>query len=442
VLLRPAWSATVADPALSEPEQPADLVCQPGAGPPVWLCSEGLRVFVSPGASEPGRGHAIASFEFPDGSVASAVLDDDQRQVRLPFSLREAYQAYISESWRTTSANRRLSERTLKAFYLIKPLIPRKAQLLARRRMIRAQGVPEFPSWPLDLSVGRLLRFYAACSLSALGRTDGEFLWFWPENHSAAVILTHDVENNDGIQRSLELADVEEAHGFRSSFNFGSWYTKPDMGVVRELTSRGFEVGMHGLTHDRQLFSSREAFEERLEPLAALATSLGAVGFRSPATHRVFDWLAELPVEYDATISNSDPYEPQPGGCCSVWPFFVGDVVELPYTLPQDHTLLTLLGHRSPALWLEQARIIEENHGLIQCVTHPDPGYLADADKRAVYAAFLEGLSERTQLWRPLPREAAAWWRTRAVTAATADVPRGRVTLDPLTLDVTIEPPA
>ena len=71
---------------------------------------------------------------------------------------------------------------------------------------------------------------------------------------------------------------------------------------------------MHGLTHDRRLFSSRAAFEERLAPLAELAGRLGAVGFRSPATHRVFDWLAELPVEYDSTIPNSDPYEPSPEG--------------------------------------------------------------------------------------------------------------------------------
>ena len=59
---------------------------------------------------------------------------DQSCVVRLPFSLGEAYRAYISESWRTVSSNRRLSERTLKAFYLVKPLIPAPVQLLARRR--------------------------------------------------------------------------------------------------------------------------------------------------------------------------------------------------------------------------------------------------------------------------------------------------------------------
>jgi peptidoglycan/xylan/chitin deacetylase (PgdA/CDA1 family) len=263
------------------------------------------------------------------------------------------------------------------------------------------------------MSVSQLARFYATCALRVAGADEGSFAWFWPDGHRAAVVLTHDVEDVGGIRLALELADLEQERGFRSSFNFGAWY-QIDPGVLRELNERGFEVGMHGLTHDRALFASREAFEERLPALTALAKRLGAVGFRSPATHRVFEWLSELPVEYDCTMPNSDPYEPIPGGCCSIWPFSIGPVVELPYTLPQDHTLLTLLGHRSPELWLKQATAIEREYGLIQCVSHPDPGYLGDLDKRAIYAAFLEGLAERDGLWRALPREVAAWWRRRA----------------------------
>jgi hypothetical protein len=200
---------------------------------------------------------------------------------------------------------------------------------------------------------------------------------------------------------------------------------------------------MHGLTHDRQLFASRQAFDQRLRPLAELAGRLGASGFRSPATHRVFDWIGELPIEYDATIPNSDPYEPQPGGCCSVWPFFIGMVVELPYTLPQDHTLLTLLRHRSPALWLEQAAAIEREFGLVQCVSHPDPGYLGDQDKRAIYAEFLHGLNERPKLWRALPREVASWWRRRAgADIADDSIRRGTARLVEPAGTVAIVPPA
>ena len=203
------------------------------------------------------------------------------------------------------------------------------------------------------------------------------------------------------------------------------------LGEYDVLDAAGIHAAARLFGHDRELFASRAAFEERLRPLGELARHLGAVGFRSPATHRVFDWLGELPVDYDCTMPNSDPYEPLPGGCCSVWPFFIDEVVELPYTLPQDHTLLTLLARRTPELWLEAAAAIECEYGLIQCVSHPDTGYLGDADKRAVYAEFLSGIGARPALWRALPREVAAWWRSRASAASgAAGLRRGIARLD------------
>jgi hypothetical protein len=147
--------------------------------------------------------------------------------------------------------------------------------------------------------------------------------------------------------------------------------------------------------------------------LRDLGELVGAVSFRSPATYRVVDWIGELPFECDCSMPHSDPFEPQPGGCCTLWPFFIGRVVELPYTMPQDHTLFTLLGHRTPKLWLDQAARIENENGMIECLTHPDRGYLGDARKRSLYAEFLDAMSERAGLWRALPREVAAWWRSR-----------------------------
>jgi peptidoglycan/xylan/chitin deacetylase (PgdA/CDA1 family) len=379
----------------------------------VWLEHAGWRVLGRPREEPERQGDVVAAFSVEGGRTVRAIREAGGNVV-VPFSLSEAHRAYVAETWRLSAPPaRRLSERQLALFYGVKSLIPRRVQLFARRSLIRYQGVPAFPAWPLDTSVSSLLRFFAACALRAAGREQGEFAWFWPGRHHAALALTHDVESEEGIRLALALADLEEEHGFRSAFNFGGWYDV-DPGVLRELSGRGFEIGIHGLVHDRTLFSSREAFEASLPALGNLAERLGAVGFRSPATHRVFDWLAELPVEYDCTIPNSDPYEPQPGGCCSVWPFFVGSVVELPYTLPQDHTLLTLLGHRSPKLWLEQTARIEAEYGLVQCVTHPDRGYLAEPEKRSIYAAFLRGAAEREGLWRALPREIAAWWRRRA----------------------------
>jgi hypothetical protein len=200
---------------------------------------------------------------------------------------------------------------------------------------------------------------------------------------------------------------------------------------------------MHGLRHDRALFSSRAAFEAQRPALAALASQLGAEGFRSPSTYRVFDWLGELPISYDGSIPHSDPFEPQPGGCCSLWPFFIGQVVELPYTLPQDYTLFSLLAHRSAALWIEQVDRIVAEHGLIHTLTHPDRGYLGDAAKRERYREFLLGLAERDEIWKPLPRELANWWRLRdAAGAHDPQVGRGTIRIGETADEVELEPPS
>jgi hypothetical protein len=413
-LLRPLDPLDVDDPRGPGGRVPdAAVRCAAGGGEPEWLRSDGWQVLARPAAGGPSGGEVLARFATEAGAPVEVVVDRAAGVARFPFSLSEAYEAYVRERWAGAAGGRRLSEGTLDRFYSVKRLIPRRAQLAARRALVRWQGRPAFPAWPFDDSVARLLKLLVAGALAASDERELRFRWFWPHGRRAAAILTHDVESAEGLRRAVELADLEEARGLRSSFNVvGDWYPI-DRGVIQELTGRGFEIGVHGVFHDRSMFASRESFAAQAPALARAVSELGAVGFRSPATHRVVDWLAELPVAYDCTIPLSDPYEPQPGGCCSPWPFFLGEVVELPYTLPQDHTLFTLLRHRTPEVWIDQLDRLERAAGLIQCLSHPDAGYLGDADKRARYVAFLDAVKARDTLWTALPRDVAEWWRRR-----------------------------
>lgn len=415
-LLRPHDAPVVADDSHNAPflEDSVGAVVHALCGDERrWLTCGDWRLFTR--TADPiaaGRGEPLLSFSGPDGSVLHVTRDPDGG-VTVPFGLADAYQSYISEAWRDAGELKRLSSRQLSAFYRIKHLVPRAFQLAARRALIRWQGRPGFPSWPLDTSVTQLLKLYARCLIEARGDDGIEFTWFWPDPYRSALILTHDVESEAGLRLAVELADLEETRGFRSSFNIvADWYPI-DRGIVRELTTRGFEIGLHGIHHDRSMFASRDSFESQQPAIRDALEDLGAVGFRSPATHRVFEWLGELPVSYDCTMPHSDPYEPKPGGCCSVWPFFIGSLVELPYTMPQDHTLFTLLRQRSIAMWRSQFERIDAAGGLTQVVTHPDPGYLGDDDKRRLYVAFLDHVRAREGVWHTLPREAAEWWRAR-----------------------------
>jgi peptidoglycan/xylan/chitin deacetylase (PgdA/CDA1 family) len=422
--------------ALDEPAAP--LLVDQSDGAPRWYERDEWRVFSPQTVVDEGIGRTIARFRLDNGEEAVLFHDPPSGRLYAPFDLAAAYDAYVSEISAAATRQRKLSPRQLNMFYRVKRFIPRLFQLGIRRLFVRWQGLPKFPAWPLDRSVVRLLHLYAFCVLSAQGKSEAPFRWFWPGRNRAALTLTHDVESEDGLRLALEVADLEEELGFRSSFNLGGWYPV-DPGFVNELTGRGFEIGVHGLRHDRSLFATRASFEAQQPALRELLERLGAVGFRSPATHRVFEWIGELPVDYDCSIPHSDPFEPQPGGCCSLWPFFIGRVIELPYTLPQDHTLFTLLGHRTPAVWLEQATRIEKEHGLIECLTHPDRGYLGNARKRAIYAEFLRAMAERPHLWKALPRDVAAWWRSRDL--GEGEIEHGVVRIGDVPEEVELEPP-
>lgn len=397
------------DPATGSPV----VLCAQGLGAPEWLSGPDCRILVRP-VARLADGEVFASFRTPDGQLLNCIDAGDGR-VYLPFSLAEAYESYVLERWTDGARGRWLSPGQLNTYYRVKRLIPRRLQLAARRGLIALKGNPDFPRWPHDDSVERLARFYGTCALRALGTERIPFRWFWPNGMHAAAILTHDIEGTSGMRNALRIADLEEERGLRSCFNIvGDWYPI-DWGIVEELSLRGHEIGSHALYHDRSLFSNRVTFEQQLPLLRESVARLRAVGFRSPSIHRVPDWLGELPVEYDTTMPLSEPYEAQPGGVCSSWPFFIGGLLELPYTLPQDHTLFNLMGYRDAAPWIDQMRRVKRSFGLIQCVSHPDTGYLAEGRNEAIYRDFLDALKAEAHVWHALPREVSGWWRARAV---------------------------
>ncbi len=323
------------------------------------------------------------------------------------------YELLAFEEWCVQSGTTSVPPAFLDLFYRVKPLIPRSAQLALRRLLVKLQGGSRFPAWPLEPAGWELIQIAVASTLLDRGVDAVRFPWFWPDGLTAAAALTHDVESADGLARAPIIAGWEEQRGFRSSFNVvADWYPI-DAELLRELRQRGHEIGSHGICHDRSLFASRASFERQLPLLHEFAERAGAVGFRSPATHRVVEWLGDLPFSYDCTMPHSDPYEPIPGGTATLWPFFHGEVVELPYTAPQDHTLYNLLGHRDSTLWRAQLEQVVLRHGLFQTITHPDEGYLGRPEVGRAYRELLDSLALRTDVWVALPRDVAAWWRSR-----------------------------
>ena len=119
-----------------------------------------------------------------------------------------------------------------------------------------------------------------------------------------------------------------------------------------------------------------------------------------------------LPFDYDCSYPDTDPFEPQGGGCCSWLPYFNRNLVELPTTLPQDHTLFAILGRNDESAWVEKTTLIRRQGGMALLLTHPD--YMTEPHLLDAYRRYLDRFGRDQSVWLALPREVSSWWRRRA----------------------------
>jgi peptidoglycan/xylan/chitin deacetylase (PgdA/CDA1 family) len=304
-------------------------------------------------------------------------------------------------------------------YYGLKPFVPQFLRTALRRKLAKRLRKQIAPVWPIMPGSERAPENWPG----------------WPANKKFAFVLTHDVEGETGLERCRSLMELEQQLGFRSSFNFipeGSY--RVPVALRQELTANGFEVGIHDLKHDGHLFSSRRRFTRHAAKINAYAREWGASGFRSGFMLRNLDWLHDLDVQYDASTFDTDPFEPQPQGRHTIFPFWVPNpnghsirqqqsainssstgYVELPYTLPQDFTLFVLLQEKTPEIWMRKLDWIAQHGGMALVDVHPD--YLsfnnATPTSReypvAHYKSFLEYVSQHYEgaFWNTTPRQVA-----------------------------------
>jgi hypothetical protein len=332
-------------------------------------------------------------------SLGQLVEDSRQEAEHLLF------ERYLAEGNRQPPA-------AMNTYYRIKSLIPNQLRHRLNAFAIRSRRQREFPHWPCEDALIDCWRKWLRRVLARRNESDAWHIGFWPDHKRCCIVLTHDVESPRGLRQMETIAALEESYGFRSAWNLALAQYPIDWEVVERLRERGFEFGAHGLRHDGQLFRSRQDFETLRPELERLAAEHGLRGFRAPSTLRKAEWIASMDFDFDSSFADTDPYEPQPGGTCSLFPFFLADLIELPYTLAQDHTLIHLL-HRSPLpLWIAKADWIASISGMILTLTHPD--YCGTLPHLAAYEGLLRHLASIESAWRALPSQAAAWWRRRA----------------------------
>lgn len=298
-----------------------------------------------------------------------------------------------------------------RAYYQLKKLLPRRMQVWLRRRIALRKRKSCSDRWPIDFNSGR--------------KPPG---WLgWPEGKQFALVLTHDVDTARGHERCYDLLSLERELGFFSSFNFVAQRYPVSETLRRYVVSKGFEVGLHGLYHDGRLYESMATFQNRAARLNDYLKQWDAVGFRSPAMHHNLEWIHLLEIEYDASTFDTDPFEPQPDGMGTIFPFWVGGdppgrgYVELPYTMPQDFTLFVIFKEKSISVWKQKLEWVAAQGGMVLVNTHPDymnftgSGLKPDEYSSNRYFELLSLIRREysSQYWHVLPRTIARFWRER-----------------------------
>ena len=279
-------------------------------------------------------------------------------------------------------------------YYAIRPLLPLKIRWFLQKIMAdRIDGFATQPTWPLP-------------ELKSFSENI-----FWPNKFQCSFIITHDVDTQLGFDHVQDVYEVEKKLGLKSAWNIVPNLYKIDQTTIDYLCKSEMEIGVHDWNHDGRLFSDKRVFDYRVKEINRTIKEWNATGFRAGMAFHNDEWMQEIECIYDSSYYDSDPYQPMGGGCSQIIPFKLGDLIELPYTIPQDHVLFVAkaelkmpkncnnLKEQQKTMWkwinkyIEQqvsefrieknclsgvdiwkmkAQWLYENNGMILMVTHPD----------------------------------------------------------------------
>ena len=278
------------------------------------------------------------------------------------------------------------------------------ATAIGRLQKRRTDRWAAFPTWPIDVSAD-VLQDWALSANEDVDRRP----------RATPVILTHDIDSAEGLRNLVaDFLPLEEAHGARSTNYVVPCAWRVDEALLHEARSRGHELGIHGYDHSNWTpFANAAERQARLDAARPLAERFEMTGYRSPSLLRTPELLADLAVRYryDSSVPTSGGLFPLPNnGCASVRPFRVGDLVELPLSLPRDGSL-RFLGHGPDEivrLWKACADAVARARGVVVLLTHCEQHFSGNAPMLHAYRSFLEWICENPRFAWAMPLDVLA----------------------------------
>ena len=350
---------------------------------------------------------------------ASASVRHSGSDIHLPFDPCEVIENLWYERYarKLPSEPKRLLDHPLirQAYYFGRGALPVSVRRHLQRAYLNDWQQISFPDWPIDFTVDTLHEEILRKCMQAANVEKVPFIWFWPGGAPNCLLMTHDVETAVGRDFSSTLMGIDDSYGFKAAFQVipeKRYEVTED--YIASIRGRGFEFNVHDLNHDGCLFKEREEFLRRAKKINAYVHKYQARGFRAGAMYRNQDWFDAFEFSYDMSVPNAARLESQRGGCCTVMPYFIGEILELPLTTCQDYSLLHILSDYSLELWKQQLRLLSQRNGLMTFIVHPD--YMIERRARRLFESLLDYLRQmvdRDRIWAPLPGDLDRWWRAR-----------------------------
>lgn len=246
-------------------------------------------------------------------------------------------------------------------------------------------------------------------------------------------------------RRLARYADVVAEAGSGPSLPITARVLARNPRVAAELVARGVEMCVHGLVHNDLSRLPAETQVEQIEAACTLFRRHGIpfTGFRSPylkynaatlaAVEKAgFIYDSNLPFYWGPLRALSDIgarqrdglerglrfYQPRSHPEERSLPRFIGNLVEIPVSLPDDEILLdrmNLSPDRIGRTWVEMVEAALARGEILTLQLHPERLSILEGPLRDV----LRTAAGPGRAWLASLGEVAAWWRTRTAASLT-----------------------
>jgi len=299
--------------------------------------------------------------------------------------------------------------------------MPVKLRVFLFNMLLKLKKDPGWPNWPAEKSV-EAMRYMFVKALNLKLKKEIPYISFWP-GHKFTFSVTHDCDTSTSFDNIESIREIERRHGINSSWNILSDRYKLDLRKIKKLKKlkkEGCEIGLHGYNHDnRTPFLKTKEIEYRISKASRMIKDFEIKGFRSPSflRNRKFLDILSKHFHYDSSTCDTDLYSPvgMRSGACTIFPFFINNMVEIPSTLPSDWRLIRLGKNKNQIfnIWKEKVDFIEKAGGCAVMLTHPDNHIFGDEKYFDVYDRSLAYVTRKNSVWNALPYEIADWWVER-----------------------------